>query len=176
MLSEAVAWVAAAESALGRLTWLSRQGDASPEMLGTGRRAVARSMSEVRNRLDRFAEELAELRRGRYASEIRAATLLFQHKDTATLPAPASDICRPLSILVVLDPPSPGVPQPRTQDGQLLEPYRVLSDADRAALETALRLRDRRKRTRMSLCKWRLRLPLPRRCNCARRSALVSTV
>src|SRR5207302_523520 len=36
----------------------------------------------------------------------------------------------------------PGVPQPHVQDGRLLESYRVLTDADRAALETALRLRD----------------------------------
>src|SRR5205807_1164875 len=55
---------------------------------------------------------------------------------------PRSRVTRPLSVLVVLDPPVPGVPQPHAAGGQLLEPYRVLGEGDRAALETALRLRD----------------------------------
>jgi len=141
-LSEAAAWVAAAESTLRRLTWLSRKGDATPELLATGRRALTRCLAELESRLGRFAGELVQLRRGHYAPEIRAASLLFQRQQTPAVRAPTSSIRRPLSVLVVLDPPSPGVPQPRTHDGKLLEPYRVLTVADRAALETALRLRD----------------------------------
>jgi alkylation response protein AidB-like acyl-CoA dehydrogenase/flavin-dependent dehydrogenase/ferredoxin-like protein FixX len=141
-LSEAAAWVAAAESTLGRLTWLSRMGDADPELLATGRRALTRCQAEVENRLTRFAAELVRLRQGRYAPEIRAASLLFDHKKTPAAGAPASTIDRSFSILVVLDPPTPGAPHPHTQDGKLVEPYRVLTEGDRAALETALRLRD----------------------------------
>src|SRR5204863_6042194 len=55
---------------------------------------------------------------------------------------PRSRIARPLAVLVVVGLPAPGVPQPHVEGGRLLEPYRVLTDADRAALETALRLRD----------------------------------
>jgi hypothetical protein len=74
---------------------------------------------------------------------VRAATLLF-HKAARpqAAPPPRSRITRPLAVLVVLGPPVPGVPQPHVEEGRLLEPYRVLTDADRAALETALRLRD----------------------------------
>jgi alkylation response protein AidB-like acyl-CoA dehydrogenase/flavin-dependent dehydrogenase/ferredoxin-like protein FixX len=141
-LAEAAAWVVAAESTLCRLTWLSRKGDAALATLGTGRRALTRCLAEVASRLDRFVAALVELKNGHYAPEIRAASLLYQRKEEQLTIAPSSHIDRPLSILVVLDSPIPDVPQPRTQDGRLLEPYRVLTEADRSALEMALRLRD----------------------------------
>ncbi|HYT90677.1 MAG TPA: acyl-CoA dehydrogenase family protein, partial [Gemmataceae bacterium] len=147
LLAEAVAWVAAANSTLARLVFLTRQAH-GPQPVGfsqidVGFRAFARCLDEIRIRLKRFDEELLNLRRGLYSPAVRAATLLF-HDAAHAKPAtpPRSRITRPLSILVILDPPTPGVPQPHVADGRLLEPYRVLTLADRAALETALRLRD----------------------------------
>jgi electron transfer flavoprotein-quinone oxidoreductase len=148
LLSEAVAWLAAADSTLGRLAWLSRQARPDenaepPPQVELGRRALARCASEVRDRLKRFDEELTDLRRGSYAPEIRAASLLFrQAAQPQPVEPPASKITRPLSVLVVLEPPAPGVPDIHVADGRLLEAYRVFSDADRSALEEALRLRD----------------------------------
>ncbi len=150
LLSEAVAWLKAADSTLGRLAWLSRQemandGQAvSPWMAGIdlGRRALARCASETRDRLRRFDEELTTLRRGYYAPEVRAANLLFEPAATPSIPRPTSSVDRPLFILVVVEPSAAEVPQPRVQDGKLWEPHWTLSEADRAALETALRLRD----------------------------------
>jgi alkylation response protein AidB-like acyl-CoA dehydrogenase/flavin-dependent dehydrogenase/electron transfer flavoprotein alpha subunit/ferredoxin-like protein FixX len=151
LLAEAVAWLAAAESTLGRLAWLSRlemadENAAPSPQIQRARRALARCHLQVRDRLKRFDDELTHLRRGYYAPEIRAAVLLFQQ---AAQPAPtfrpASQITRPLSVLVVLDALTPGVPHPEVGAGRLLEPYRVLSDADRSALETALRLREEAK-------------------------------
>jgi len=148
LLAEAVAWLAAAESTLGRLAWLSRlemtdeNAEPSPS-IALARRALGRCQREVRARLKRFDEELTHLRRGYYAPQIRAAGLLFR---AAAQPAlalpPSSEINRPLSILVVIDALMPGVPHPRVVKGQLVEPYRVLSEADQSALEVALRLRD----------------------------------
>ena len=48
-----------------------------------------------------------------------------------------------LSVLVVLEPAAGAVPHPYLQDGRILEPHWTLSAADCAALETALRLRDK---------------------------------
>ncbi|MCC6418764.1 MAG: acyl-CoA dehydrogenase family protein [Gemmataceae bacterium] len=155
LLAEAVAWVGAAGSTLGRLAFLCRltQGPATErgglddeELAGridVGRRALVRCAAEIRGRLRRFDEELLRLRRGLYASSVRAAALLFR-RPTPAEPAfrPRSTITRPLSVLVLLDPPAPGSPQPTVADGRLLEPYRILTEPDRAALETALRLRD----------------------------------
>jgi electron transfer flavoprotein-quinone oxidoreductase len=155
LLAEAAAWLAAAESTLGRLAWLSRQippdenSEVSP-LVEIGRRALARCGDEVRNRLRRFDEDLTHLRRGYYAPEIRAASLLFKS------PAPSgvsgfgekgegsllSRITRPLSIMVVVEPTAAMVPEPYVVQGRLVEPYLALGDADRAALESALRIRD----------------------------------
>lgn len=144
LLSEAVAWLAAAEATLGRLTWLSQfaatGGNVNPELLATGRRALARTQAEVHSRLGRFAGELVALRRGFYAPEIRAAALLFRQGEPEQVRTFASTIERPLRVLVVLDPPSPGVPHPRAENGRLVEPYRVWTPADRSALQTALGL------------------------------------
>lgn len=148
LLAEAAAWMKAAESTLGRLAWIERQAQAddtaepSPK-LGLARRALARCSTEVRHRLSRFDEELVHLRRGYYAPEIRAASLLF---DRAASAAPASQIASritaPLSILVVVEPSAGLASGPHVVDGRLLEPHLALSDADRSALETALRLRE----------------------------------
>ncbi|MBY0526414.1 MAG: FAD-binding protein [Gemmataceae bacterium] len=158
LLAEATAWLKAADSTLGRLAWLNRHELAAGEedtpaeaMRGShwslvaevGHRALTRCLSEVRDRLRRFDEELAHLRRGYYAPQIRAASLLFDRATKPQMPArPTSAIAKPLSILVVLEPSATTLPHPYLQDGKLLEPYWTLTDTDRAALETALRLRD----------------------------------
>jgi hypothetical protein len=80
LLAEAAAWLAAADSTLGRLAWLgflAEEEIEAPAGLAPGRRALGRCLDEVRWRLQRFAEELVHLRRGYYPPEIRAATLLF---------------------------------------------------------------------------------------------------
>jgi electron transfer flavoprotein-quinone oxidoreductase len=150
LLAEAAAWIKAADSTLLRLAWLSRQevgaGDdgAGQDFVvsGVARRALAQCYREIQHRLERFEEELTHLRRGYYAPEVRAASLLFDEA-TETPPAqgPASQITRPLALLVVLDPLTVNVPHPQVAGGRLLEPYRTWSDADRAALEAALQLK-----------------------------------
>jgi alkylation response protein AidB-like acyl-CoA dehydrogenase/electron transfer flavoprotein alpha subunit len=158
LLAEAVAWLAAAESTLGRLTWLIRQNPVDetsdpPAQVDLGRRALARCGREGQSRLRRFDEDLAHLRRGFYAPEIRAAALLF---DTRMHPAvvspeakigqeelgPHGGIRRPFSVLVVVEPSAGGVPNPYVVKGRLCEPHLTLHEGDRSALETALRLRD----------------------------------
>jgi alkylation response protein AidB-like acyl-CoA dehydrogenase/flavin-dependent dehydrogenase/electron transfer flavoprotein alpha subunit/ferredoxin-like protein FixX len=148
LLAEAAAWLKAADSTFGRLAWLDRQAQADENTVPSarfevGRRALARCAAEVRQRLRRFDEELAHLRRGYYAPEVRAASLLFDRlPDPAPDQQPASRITRPLAILVLVEPTAAGVPKPQVADGRLLEAHVTLRDADRAALETALRLRD----------------------------------
>jgi electron transfer flavoprotein-quinone oxidoreductase len=149
LLSEAIAWVQAAESTLGRLAWLSRESrpdenSEPPPGIALGRRALARCVSEVQDRLRRFDEELIHLRRGYYAPEVRAASLLFRQavpEADATRLA-NSRITRPLRLLVVFDPPVPSAPEPKVFQGRLLEHDLEWSAADRSALEMALRLRD----------------------------------
>jgi electron transfer flavoprotein-quinone oxidoreductase len=148
LLAEAAAWVAAAESTLGRLAWRARgepvdeAAEPAPE-IRLGQSAFARCCHEVRLRLRRFDEDLTHLRRGFYAPEIRAASLLFdQAAQPAPPPLPPSQITRTFSILVVVEPTAATVPQPYVADGRLLEPHLTLSEADRSALESALRLRD----------------------------------
>jgi len=147
LLAESAAWLKAADSTLGRLAWLERQAQAdesaepSPK-LDLASRALARCNNEVRHRLHRFDEELAHLRRGYYAPEVRAASLLFDRRETALrAPRVSSHIELPLSILVVVE-PTITAPHPQVVGGRLLESHWTLSDADRSALETALRLRD----------------------------------
>jgi alkylation response protein AidB-like acyl-CoA dehydrogenase/electron transfer flavoprotein alpha subunit len=148
LLAEAAAWLKAADSTLARLAWLGRlalandQAEGPPEA-DLGRGALTRCYGEVRRRLQRFDEELTHLRRGYYAPEVRAANLVFDRPAEAErVTLPASRIERPVRVLVVLDAPVADVPQPQVLAGRLLEPYRVLGDADRAALEAALRLKD----------------------------------
>jgi electron transfer flavoprotein-quinone oxidoreductase len=148
LLAEAAAWVKTADSTLGRLAWLERQAGAdegaepSPK-IEVGRWAVARCHSEVRHRLRRFDEELTHLRRGYYAPEVRAASLLLDRASEPVRPAPpASRITRPLSVVVVVEPSAAAVPQPHVADGRLMEPHWDLGEADRSALEAALCLRD----------------------------------
>src|SRR5262249_23248108 len=88
-------------------------------------------------------EELAHLRRGVYAPQGRAAALLLDRvtEEKQTHPIP-SHISRPLSVLLVVEPSAAGGPHPRVSEGRLLDPHFTLTAADRAALETALRLRD----------------------------------
>jgi alkylation response protein AidB-like acyl-CoA dehydrogenase len=147
-LAEAAAWLAAAESTLFRLAWLSRQNladdnaEPSPQV-ELGRRAFGRCGNEIRQRLRRFEEDLTHLRRGFYAPEIRAAALLFdQVPQTQAATAPASRITRPLGLLVVVEPSAAAVPHPYVVGGRLLEPHLSLNEADRSALEMALRIRD----------------------------------
>jgi electron transfer flavoprotein-quinone oxidoreductase len=147
LLSEAVAWLAGAESTLGRLAWVSRQTrpdeNAEPQpKVELGHRAFSRCTWEVRHRLRRFDEELTHLRRGYYAPPVRAASLLFGQSTAAPAPGPANRITQPLAILVVLEPPAPATSELHIADGQLQAPYCVLNEGDRAALETALRLRE----------------------------------
>jgi alkylation response protein AidB-like acyl-CoA dehydrogenase/flavin-dependent dehydrogenase/electron transfer flavoprotein alpha subunit/electron transfer flavoprotein alpha/beta subunit/ferredoxin-like protein FixX len=160
-LAEAAAWLKAADSTLGRLAWLWRVDHAESEpsplvdnrqptantawQLATARRALARCQAEVVDRLQRFDEELAHLRRGYYAPEIRAASLLFDRETRApegVAVTALSSISRPLHLLVVVAPMPPNSPHLHVADGRLMESYFTLGEADRAALETALRLRD----------------------------------
>jgi alkylation response protein AidB-like acyl-CoA dehydrogenase/electron transfer flavoprotein alpha subunit len=148
LLAEAATWLKAADSVLGRLAWLSRRAlpddNADPSPKGElARRAFARCSAEVACRLRRFDDELTHLRRGFYAPEVRAAELVFERSaETATVPTPASTIERPLAILVVLDSFRTSLPNVVIAEGRPLEPHIAWSDADRSALETALRLRD----------------------------------
>jgi electron transfer flavoprotein-quinone oxidoreductase len=176
LLAETAAWLKAADSTLGRLAWLSRvaqaEDDAEPstppvsppsqrrdektfppaqggDAGGVGRRALARCYAEVQDRLRRFDEELAHLRRGYYAPEIRAASLLFDRSASepaaparTALAGAAGSITRPLTILVIVEPTTALVPHPDVVDGRLLETHWGLDDGDRSALEMALRLRE----------------------------------
>jgi hypothetical protein len=80
-LAEAAAWLKAADSTLGRMGWLSRlsvieERDEPVARLALGRRALTHCHAEIRDRLFRFDEDLASLRRGYYAPHVRAADLL----------------------------------------------------------------------------------------------------
>src|SRR5205807_721754 len=75
--------------------------------------------------------------------EIRAASLLFEpSSDLRPAPPSSSHIAQPLSVLVIVEPAAIALPHPRVADGQLLQAHRTLREADRAALEVALRLRE----------------------------------
>jgi electron transfer flavoprotein-quinone oxidoreductase len=148
LLSEAVAWLKAADSTLARYSWCERMAASRPAAqhqlaASSAPRALQRCTFEVRHRLRRFDEELSHLRRGFYAEEIRAADLLFL-QPAAIQPAfrMADRITRPLSILVVLEPTAATLPHPHVEDGKIVEAYWSLTAADQAALETALQLRD----------------------------------
>jgi alkylation response protein AidB-like acyl-CoA dehydrogenase/flavin-dependent dehydrogenase/electron transfer flavoprotein alpha subunit/electron transfer flavoprotein alpha/beta subunit/ferredoxin-like protein FixX len=111
--------------------------------LTTARRALASCHAEIRDRLQRFDEELTHLRRGYYAPEIRAASLLFDRQAWESHAAELrSTISRPLQVLVVVVPTPPNTPQLHVSDGRLMETHFTFSDSDRAALEAALRLRE----------------------------------
>jgi hypothetical protein len=82
-LAEAVAWLKAADSVLGRMVWLSRlcqaedrEEPASQQELG--RRALAHCFAVIRDRHFRFDEDLASLRRGYYAPQVYAAQMLLR--------------------------------------------------------------------------------------------------
>jgi hypothetical protein len=82
-LADAALWFKAADSVLGRLAWLSRRSlldeDAEPCVKSAvAHRVLGWCARETRSSLRRFEGELAELRRGYYAPEVRAAVLLFQ--------------------------------------------------------------------------------------------------
>jgi alkylation response protein AidB-like acyl-CoA dehydrogenase/flavin-dependent dehydrogenase/electron transfer flavoprotein alpha subunit/ferredoxin-like protein FixX len=148
LLAEAAAWLKAADSALGRLAWLSRQNvpdetaDPAPK-LELAHSALARCFAEVRGRLRRFDEELAHLRRGFYAPEVRAASLAFDQSPEAAPPASfTGQVTRPLSVLIIPDPFTTDLPQPQVSDGCLLQGHLTWTAADRSALAMALQLRD----------------------------------
>jgi alkylation response protein AidB-like acyl-CoA dehydrogenase/electron transfer flavoprotein alpha subunit/electron transfer flavoprotein alpha/beta subunit/ferredoxin-like protein FixX len=147
LLSEVAAWLKAADSVLGRMAWLSRRSQsedgAEPGPRSElGSSAFTRCVAEARCRMGRFDEELSHLRRGFYAPEVRAATLLFEQKAASAAAPLVSHLHRPLRILVVLDPLGGPSPHPWVCNGALGEPFRTWSEADRAALENALRCRD----------------------------------
>jgi alkylation response protein AidB-like acyl-CoA dehydrogenase/flavin-dependent dehydrogenase/electron transfer flavoprotein alpha subunit/electron transfer flavoprotein alpha/beta subunit/ferredoxin-like protein FixX len=148
LLSEAAAWFKTAESALARLAWLERQAleddGAEPSVkLAIGLRAFARCCLAVKLRLRRLDEELAHLRRGFYAPEIRAASLLFDRTEIAVKPPILpKEVTQPLSILVIVEPSAGSTLEPHVSAGRLLDAHFSLSDADRSALEAALCLRD----------------------------------
>jgi hypothetical protein len=81
-LAEAAAWLKAADTALGRMAWISRliqaeERDEPAASLDLGRWVLAHCHAQVRDRLFRFDEDLAALRRGYYAPHVRAALLLM---------------------------------------------------------------------------------------------------
>jgi hypothetical protein len=145
-LAEAAAWLKAADSTLGRMAWLSRLCEAEEReepaaRQDLGRRVLAHCHAEVRDRLFRFDEDLASLRRGYYAPHVRAAALLLLPKPERPALPSASDIEREVRVLVVVEPLPVVLP---FADGseRVLESHWALDGADRAALENALRLRD----------------------------------
>jgi hypothetical protein len=80
-LAEATAWLKAADSTLGRLAWHDRlsqteERDEPAAVRDLGRRVLSRCHAQTRERLRRFDEDLAALRRGYYAPHVRAAALL----------------------------------------------------------------------------------------------------
>jgi hypothetical protein len=88
-LAEAAAWLKAADSALGRMAWISRLSQAEDRdepaaLQDRGRRVLAHCHTQVRDRLFRFDEDLAALRRGYYAPHVHAAILL-------SVPQPQAD-------------------------------------------------------------------------------------
>jgi electron transfer flavoprotein-quinone oxidoreductase len=92
-LAEAVAWLKAADSTLGRMAWLSRlcqaedrEEPASQQELA--RRVLAHCFAEVRDRLFRFDEDLASLRRGYYTPHVYAAALLLRRTQSSDGIAP----------------------------------------------------------------------------------------
>ena len=172
LLSEAAAWLKGADSTLARLAWLDltlkfedrgwkiedgrsriedrdpRSSMLDPQLLVIGRRALTRCYDEITHRLKRFDEELMHLRRGYYAPEIRAASLLFREEPTGIPsaseecdgssglrcgfvsagetpePARASEFdtearSRVLSILVVVQPTAEEIPHPHVVNGRL---------------------------------------------------------
>jgi alkylation response protein AidB-like acyl-CoA dehydrogenase len=143
LLAEAVAWLAAAESTLARLSWLARRNEAGAVSLQIGQGALDRCFAETRLRLRRFDDAMPRLRHGHYAPEIRAAALLFDQLAEPKLRPPLqSSVSRPFSILVIVEPSAAEVPHPYVAGGRLLEPHFSLRGSDRSALETALRIRD----------------------------------
>jgi hypothetical protein len=81
-LAEAAAWLKAADSTLGRMAWLTRLCEAEDRDEPVARQALSRRVlahchAEVRDRLHRFDEDLAALRRGYFAPHVRAAALLL---------------------------------------------------------------------------------------------------
>jgi electron transfer flavoprotein-quinone oxidoreductase len=156
LLAEAAAWIKAADSTLARLAWrwrhaeLETLADEAREAVLAGLQrphaAFRRCLAEVELRLRRFDEELTHLRRGYYAPEVRAASLLLRQAGEPGRAPPArrpSHVSRPLAVLVVVEPTPAAVPQPFfSADGRLLEAHWTLTDADASALETALRLKD----------------------------------
>src|SRR5262249_55862418 len=135
-LSDAAAWLKAADSALGRLAWLARASgpdEADEDFPGrdVGLAALARCCAEVRDRLRRFDQDLMQLRRGYSPPHARAASLLFARAEAPAPPAvPLSDVRRPLSVLVLAEGVPVGTPEAAS-------PYWSLAPAGRAALETA---------------------------------------
>jgi flavin-dependent dehydrogenase/ferredoxin-like protein FixX len=82
-LAEAAAWLKAADSTLGRMAWISRLCQAEDRedpaaQQDRARRALAHCFAEIRDRLFRFDEDLASLRRGYYAPHVYAAALLLR--------------------------------------------------------------------------------------------------
>ncbi len=145
-LAEASAWLLAAQAVAGRLFWLKgcKAKLKQPSCTETGQLALARCLNEVRWRLQWFAEEWQRIEACQYAATIRTADLMFDRLQHASHYGVtwSSVIEKPLHVLVVLEPNVAAVPQPAVHDGQLLESYWSLSEADGAALEAALRLRD----------------------------------
>lgn len=146
-LAEASAWLLAAQAVAGRLAWLHgcSQPLNHPPSTETGQNALSRCLHEIQLRLSWFRAEWQDVKRGCYAPVVRAADLMFddlQHGTALEEFHHPNRIEQPLHVLVLLEPHLASVPQPATLDGRLLETYWSLSEADAAALETALRLRD----------------------------------
>lgn len=79
-LAEAAAWLKAADSTIGRMAWHSRlmqvEEREEPAVQELGRQVLAHAFATIRDRLFRFEEDLAALRRGYYAPHVYAAALL----------------------------------------------------------------------------------------------------
>jgi electron transfer flavoprotein alpha subunit len=146
LLAEAVAWLKAADSTLGRLAWVARReatdDDTPPSpAVYLGRAALRFCTAQVRECLRRGRDGLSRLRRGQYAPAIHATSLLFHHATPAHVWS-TSKATRLLSILVIVEPQAVSGPRPHLERGRLLATHWSLPAADRAALATAIRWRE----------------------------------
>jgi electron transfer flavoprotein-quinone oxidoreductase len=149
LLAEIAAETLVMEAAAGRAAWVRAHGvDAEYARYAAEAAAwvVERGGAEIAARFDRFREMFAEARAGLYPPEVRLATLLAQHERPVTdervpVGIEAEGALAPLEMAVLVKPVPLLSPQPRLEEGRLVEPGWTLDPAGAAALDAALRLK-----------------------------------